>query len=95
MIDDFFVALLIAAYLMLFFVLLYLAGRKMWELLTRRHPEPETHGDDGGRPAGVTPELRSAHKLYSKWKAGDEPAPENGSSERAGGVDPANIRSGR
>ena len=66
MIDDFFVGLLIAAYLMLFFVLLYLAGRKMWELLTRRHSEPETYGDQGGFPSAY------------------EPAPENGSGERAG-----------
>ena len=55
-IEAIFSALRIAAYLMLFFVLLYLFVRQMVRLIARdttwrRHPEPETFGDDGGRPA--------------------------------------------
>ena len=61
------------------------AGRRIWRgIVERRQPEPETFGDDGGRPT-VTPELRRAHELYKQWDAGDMPAPELGSGERAGG----------
>ena len=85
-----------------FLVLLYLAGRKMWELLTRRHPEPETHGDDGGRPTHGNQRPHGGQYIDPDWpftdaewekccaeardaRPWDEPAPENGSGERAGG----------
>lgn len=71
MIEDFSSSVFIAGYLLLFFIVAWLALRRMVDILVarakkrRRMAEPETHGDDGGRPY-------------------DTPAPEDGSGLLAG-----------
>ena len=54
--------LIVCAAVLLSIALPYLAARKIWTAFTRRMAEPDTHGDDGGRPADAL-----------KWRAGDMP----------------------